>query len=66
MRLRCWAGATLRALFITLVSVPAWGTSAARDLQTEVKDGARDSIRYGLAQQTVYLCGAAKVKFEDV
>ena len=60
------AGATLRALFITLMSVTAWGAAAAQDLESEVKYGARDSIRYDLARQTVYLFGAAKVKFEDV
>lgn len=35
-------------------------------LQDEVKYGARDSMRYDMAMQKVYLFGAATVKFQDM
>ena len=38
----------------------------AQALQSEVKYSARDSMRYDLAEQTVYLFGAATVKYQDV
>ncbi len=38
----------------------------AQTLQDEVKYSARDSMRYDLAQQTVYLYGAATVKYQDM
>lgn len=58
--------AALRAIFITLLSVTTAGTLAAQRLQSEVKYGARDSMRYDMAKQTVYLFGAATVKYQDV
>lgn len=54
-----------RALFITLMSVTAWAATA-QTLQDEVKYGARDSMRYDMAQQKVYLFGAATVKYQDM
>ncbi|MEZ4740203.1 MAG: putative LPS assembly protein LptD [Flavobacteriales bacterium] len=38
----------------------------AQTLESEVRYGARDSMRYDLAQQTVYLFGAATVNYGDV
>lgn len=38
----------------------------AQTLQSEVKYAARDSIRYDLAEQTVYLFGAATVLYEGI
>ena len=35
-------------------------------LESEVFYTARDSIRYDIQEQTVYLFGAATVKYEDV
>jgi hypothetical protein len=40
--------------------------ASAQTLQGEVRYGARDSIRYDLAAQTVYLFGAATVQYEGV
>ena len=57
--------AMARAIFITLLSVTALSASA-QDLRSEVKYGARDSMRYDMARQTVYLYGAASVKYQDV
>lgn len=59
-------GPALRLLFITALSVTAGAAARAQDLQSEVKYGARDSIRYDLATQTVYLFGAAQVHYQDV
>lgn len=55
-----------RAIFITLLSVTAFARAFGQDLQSEVKYGARDSMRYDMAKQTVYLFGAATVKYQDV
>jgi lipopolysaccharide assembly outer membrane protein LptD (OstA) len=38
----------------------------AQQLQDQVKYSARDSMRYDLAHQAVYLFGAASVKYQDV
>ena len=38
----------------------------AQGLDSEVKYGARDSIRYSAREQTVYLYGAATVTYEDL
>ncbi|MGV3638621.1 MAG: hypothetical protein ACO1NQ_13355, partial [Flavobacteriales bacterium] len=38
----------------------------AQTLDEEVKYSARDSMRYDIAEQTVYLYGAATVKYGDV
>ncbi|MCB0792075.1 MAG: LPS-assembly protein LptD [Flavobacteriales bacterium] len=46
-----------------------WGGAVqvtGQDLQNEITYSARDSIRYDLAQRTVYLFGAARVKYEDI
>lgn len=59
-------GTAARAIFITLMSVTATATATAQALQSEVKYSARDSMRYDLAKQTVYLFGAATVKYQDV
>ena len=40
--------------------------SNAQALQSEVKYGARDSIRYDLEEQIVYLFGAATVNYEGI
>lgn len=53
------------ALFITLLSVTAL-PAKAQTLQDEVKYGARDSMRYDMARQKVYLFGAATVKYQDM
>jgi hypothetical protein len=60
------AGTVRRAIFITLLSVTALLRVHAQGLQSEVKYGARDSMRYDMAKQTVYLFGAATVKYQDV
>lgn len=60
------AGTGAKAIFITLLSVTAFARAFAQDLQSEVKYGARDSMRYDMAKQTVYLFGAATVKYQDV
>ena len=60
------SGAAIRAIFITLLSVTVSGAAIAQTLQSEVKYSARDSMRYDLAKQTVYLFGAATVKYEDI
>lgn len=41
-------------------------SAASQTLQSEVKYSARDSMRYDIAEQTVYLYGAATVKYGDV
>lgn len=41
-------------------------TGSAQTLESEVKYAARDSMRYDLAEQTVYLFGAATVLYGDV
>ena len=54
-----------RAVFITFMLV--WCAAAqAQKLQDEVRYEARDSIRYDLANQTVYLFGAATVHYQDI
>lgn len=60
------ANAAARAIFLTLVSVTMGQTALAQALESEVKYGARDSMRYDLANQTVYLFGAATVKYQDI
>lgn len=59
-------GAVLPALFLTALSVTMPSVARAQTLQEEVKYGARDSMRYDLAMQTVYLFGAATVKYQDM
>lgn len=46
--------------------VYAGRAALAQTLQSEVKYNARDSIRYDLAEQTVYLFGAATVLYEGI
>jgi hypothetical protein len=46
--------------------VGAWGKARGQALDNEVWYEARDSIRYDLREQTVYLFGAATVKYGDV
>lgn len=41
-------------------------SGSAQTLQSEVKYAARDSMRYDIAEQTVYLFGAATVHYGDV
>ncbi|MBK8707836.1 MAG: LPS-assembly protein LptD [Flavobacteriales bacterium] len=42
------------------------GAATAQTLQGEVTYGARDSMRYDLAEQTVYLFGAASVHYQGI
>lgn len=53
-------------VFITFVLM--WWASGARGqaLQSEVRYEARDSIRYDLVEQTVYLFGAATVNYDGI
>jgi hypothetical protein len=55
-----------RSLFITLLLM--WGAvpALAQMPDNEVRYEARDSIRYDLRTQTVYLFGAATVQYEDI
>ncbi|HEX2616413.1 MAG TPA: putative LPS assembly protein LptD, partial [Flavobacteriales bacterium] len=56
-----------RAVLITLLFISASiGGAFAQDLQDEVTYSARDSMRYDMANQTVYLFGQAKVTFQDI
>ncbi|MFT3886105.1 MAG: putative LPS assembly protein LptD [Flavobacteriales bacterium] len=56
-----------RAVLITFLFISASiGGAFAQDLQDEVKYSARDSMRYDMANRTVYLYGAAKVSFQDI
>jgi len=55
-----------RTVFITLLLGNAGAGAFAQQLQDQVKYGARDSMRYDLAHQTVYLYGQATVKYQDV
>ena len=58
--------APLRALFLTLLSVTTVLATRAQQLQEEVKYSARDSMRYDLVNQMVYLFGAGSVKYQDM
>ncbi len=42
------------------------GEARAQDFQEEVHYASRDSMRYDLINQTVYLFGAATVKYQDI
>lgn len=53
------------AVFITFVLVCSALPAVAQKLNAEVRYEARDSIRYDLANQTVYLFGGATVKYQD-
>ena len=55
------------ALFLSIVLVVmAFGPLAGQGLDQEVRYSARDSIRYDLSLQTVYLFGGATVKYGDI
>jgi hypothetical protein len=54
------------AVFITGLLVGSSSIAAAQALQSEVRYGARDSMRYDLPEQTVYLYGAATVLYEGI
>lgn len=54
------------AVFLMVLLVGTVGDSFGQTLQSEVQYGARDSIRYDLVEQTVYLFGAATVKYEGI
>lgn len=54
------------AVFITAVLMCAALPLSAQVLQSEVRYEARDSIRYDLKEQTVYLFGAATVKYQGI
>lgn len=57
----------LRAVFITALLIgTASGAAFAQELEDEVTYGARDSMVYDLAHQSVYLFGAAQVRYQDV
>lgn len=53
------------AVFITLVLMCPVLRATAQKLDDEVRYEARDSIRYDLVEQTVYLFGAATVNYQD-
>lgn len=57
---------TIGAVFITFLLMCLALPGAAQTLESEVKYSARDSMRYDIAEQTVYLFGAATVKYGDV
>jgi len=52
------------AVFITLVLMCPAMRGAAQKLDAEVRYSARDSIRYDIAEQSVYLFGAATVQYK--
>ncbi len=54
------------AVFLIGLLVGKGGEAAAQALENEVQYGARDSIRYDLVEQTVYLFGAATVNYEGI
>lgn len=54
------------AVFITLLLMCAGQRLRAQALEDEVRYEARDSIRYDLQEQTVYLFGAATVKYQGI
>jgi hypothetical protein len=54
------------AVFITFLLMCVLSEAAAQKLDNPVKYSARDSMRYDLPGQTVYLFGAATVKYGDV
>jgi hypothetical protein len=54
------------AVFITFLLMLVPGLLAAQALENEVKYEARDSIRYDLREQKVYLFGGSTVKYGDV
>lgn len=56
----------LRSVFITLVLMCPWSWAFAQQLDGEVRYEARDSTRYDLANQTVYLYGGATVNYQDI
>jgi hypothetical protein len=58
--------AAFRAVFITLLLMCASQRLCAQSLEDEVRYEARDSIRYDLQEQTVYLFGAATVKYQGI
>lgn len=60
------AGSTFRAVFIIFLLMLVQFPATAQTLENEVKYGARDSMRYDIAEQTVYLFGAATVKYGEV
>ncbi|HQW41082.1 MAG TPA: putative LPS assembly protein LptD, partial [Flavobacteriales bacterium] len=60
------AGSTFRAVFIIFLLMLVQLPATAQTLESEVKYGARDSMRYDIAEQTVYLFGAATVKYGEV
>lgn len=59
-------GPTPGAVFLTIVLVGIGIGVRAQGLEEEVRYSARDSIRYDLPLQTVFLFGAATVKYGDV
>ena len=56
----------IHAVFITFVLMCPVAPALAQQLQDEVRYEARDSIRYDLVTQTVYLFGAATVNYQDI
>ncbi len=58
--------AAAAAFFITLVFVPTGRGALAQALDAPVTYSARDSIRYDLQQQIVYLFGAARVGYKGI
>ncbi len=58
--------AAFLAVFITLLLMCATQRLHAQALEDEVRYEARDSIRYDLQEQTVYLFGAATVKYQGI
>jgi len=60
------AGSMFRAVFIIFLLMLVQYPATAQTLEREVKYGARDSMRYDIAEQAVYLFGAATVKYGEV
>lgn len=61
-----WTPPAIGAVFITFLLMCLALPGRAQTLESEVKYGARDSMRYDLAEQTVYLYGGATVKYGTV
>jgi LptD protein len=60
-------GSTPIVVFLTFMLTVSMGTGvSAQSLQQQVAYSARDSMRYDLANQRVYLFGAARVSYEGL
>lgn len=57
---------SFKAFFTTLLFMPMACSLVGQGLDAPVKYTARDSIRYDLREQKVYLFGAARVTYDDI